>query len=261
MELNTYVEAGNQIGMAPPGGSPSTNESTLPQREVIEERLPFSVRIVGSEEDLDKAVVIRHAAYGRHIPAVAALLEKAEASDSEPGSVVLLAESKLDGSPLGTMRIQTNRYRKLALEQSVELPSWLQDTSQAEATRLGVSNNRVGRLVKTALFKAYYQYCLLEEIEWMVIAARSPLDRQYQALLFQDVLPGGEFIPMRHAGNIPHRVLALKVSLVEPNWSQAGHPLYGFFFRTHHSDIDLNMTDDLSSADRHFLSLSTARKN
>jgi len=261
MELNTCVEAGHQIGMAPLVGSLSMTEDTLSQRELIEERLPFSVRIVRSEEDLEKAVSIRHAAYGRHIPEVAALLEKAEACDSEPGSAVLLAESKLDGSPLGTMRIQTNRYRKLALEQSVELPSWLQGTSQAEATRLGVTNNRMGRLVKTALFKAYYQYCLLEEIEWMVIAARSPLDRQYEALLFQDVLPGGEFTPMRHAGNIPHRVMSLNVGLVEPNWSQARHPLYGFFFHTSHADIDLCGIDPHWYADKHYFSLATARKN
>ncbi|MCX7172005.1 MAG: hypothetical protein NTY41_17460 [Proteobacteria bacterium] len=261
MELKTFVEAGHQIRIAPLGGSLSAKEDSLTQQGFIEERLPFSVRIVRSEEELEKAVLIRHAAYGRHIPAVAALLEKAEACDSEPGSVVLLAESKLDGSPLGTMRIQTNRYRKLALEQSVELPSWLQDTSQAEATRLGVTNQRMGRLVKTALFKAYYQYCLLDEIEWMVIAARSPLDRQYQALMFQDVLPGGEFIPMRHAGNIPHRVMALRVELVEPDWSQAKHPLYGFFFHTNHPDINLIETGYQSFADKHFLSLASARKN
>jgi len=261
MELNTFVKAGHQIGMAHLGGSLTMMDDTLAQRPVAGERLPFSVRIVRSEEDLEKAVLIRHAAYGRHIPEVAALLEKAEASDSEPGSVVLLAESKLDGSPLGTMRIQTNRYRKLTLEQSLELPSWLQGKSQAEATRLGVASNRMGRLVKTALFKAYYQYCLLEEIEWMVITARSPLDRGYEALLFQDVLPEGGFTPMRHVGNIPHRVMALCVERVEPDWSQAGHPLYGFFFHTNHTDIDLGETDHPAFADKYYPSLASARKN
>lgn len=261
MELNTFVEAGHQIRIAPLGGSLSVKEDSLTQQGLIEERLPFSVRIVSSEEELEKAVSIRHAAYGRHIPAVAALLEKAEACDSEPGSVVLLAESKLDGSPLGTMRIQTNRYRKLALEQSVKLPAWLQDTSQAEATRLGVTNQRMGRLVKTAIFKAYYQYCLMEEIEWMIITARSPLDRQYTALLFHDVHPGSGFIPMRHVGNIPHRVMSLKVELVEPDWSQAKHPLYGFFFHTSHPDIDLRGTGQMAFPGKHYRSLDSARKN
>lgn len=261
MEPIAIVNAGHQFNLPSLGVPPAMAFKTLPQRQLTEERLPFSVRIVRDEEDLDKAVSIRHAAYERHIPAVAALLEKPEATDFEPGSVVLLAESKLDGSPLGTMRIQTNRYRPLALQQSVELPNWLHGTSQAEATRLGVIGNRMGRLVKTALFKAYYQYCVLEEIEWMVIAARSPLDRQYEALLFQDVLPGGEFIPMRHAGNIPHRVLAFNVELAERNWSAAGHPLYGFVFDTSHPDIDLSGTKRLASAARPIPLRAAARNN
>jgi hypothetical protein len=248
MELNTFVESGHQFSKAPLEAMLATSIETRSQQAVVEERLPFSVRIVGSDEQLDKAVLVRHAAYGRHIPAVAALLEKAEASDSEPGTVVLLAESKLDGSPLGTMRIQTNRYRKLALEQSVDLPSWLHGSSHAEATRLGVALGRAGRLVKTALFKAYYEYCVMEEIEWMVIAARSPLDRQYEALLFQDVLPDGGFIPMRHAGNIPHRVLAFNIAAAETNWRKAGHPLCGFVFDTRHPDIDLGATTSPFSA-------------
>ena len=141
---------------------------------MVDERLPFTVRVVRSEEQLGKAVSIRHSAYARHVPAVAALLSQAEILDRDSGSVVLLAESKLDGSPLGTMRIQTNRHRKLALEQTVELPDWLKGKTLAEATRLGVAEGRIGRVVKTTLFKAYYQYCLAKDIEWMVIAARSP---------------------------------------------------------------------------------------
>ncbi|MDK9702958.1 MAG: hypothetical protein OEL20_07435 [Sulfuritalea sp.] len=261
MELIACMEAGHQIAIAPLGASLSMTEAALPQPRLTEERLPFSVRIVRNEEDLEKAVSIRHSAYGRHIPEVAELLEKAEASDSEPGCVVLLAESKLDGTPLGTMRIQTNRYRKLTLEQSIELPSWLQGKSQAEATRLGVIGNRMGRLVKTALFKAYFQYCVQEEIEWMVIAARSPLDRQYEALLFQDVLPGGDFIPMRHAGNIPHRVLAFNIERADYTWRQAKHPLYSFVVHTHHPDIDVRGTDDLGFPGQHYRALAAARKN
>lgn len=239
MKLNTCVETGSQSGMASADGVSPETARRKAEAALIEERLPFSIVIVRSETELAKAVSIRHDAYDRHVPEIAAFLEKAEATDAEPGSAVLLAQSKLDGSPLGTMRIQTNRYHRLALEESVELPSWLQGRSQAEATRLGVAHSSMGPLVKTALFKGYYHYCLLEQIEWLVIAARSPLDQQYEALLMKDVFPGGGFTPMRHAGNIPHRVLAIKVDRVEPDWREARHPLYGFFFHTHHADIDL----------------------
>ena len=91
---------------------------------MIEESLPFTVRLVRDEEDLNKAVQIRHSAYARHMPTVAESLRYPERADTEDGVVVLLAESKLDGTPLGTARIQTNQFRALALEESVEFPGW-----------------------------------------------------------------------------------------------------------------------------------------
>ena len=217
-------------------------EQTLPGARMAEERLPFSVRVVRSDEALQKAVTIRQAAYARHVPAFAAKLSSPEPNDHDQGSVVLLAESRLDGSPVGTMRIQTNRFRDLAIAQSVELPAWLENRSMAEATRLAIANGSSGRVVKIVLCKAFYLYCLAANIEWMVIAARPPLDRQYEAALFMDVYPG-EFIPMRHGNNIPHRVLAFEVGTAAERWAEVNHPLYKFMIQTYHPDIDLGDSD------------------
>lgn len=215
---------------------------------MAEERLPFTVRMVQNEAELRKAVDIRQAAYSRHVPELAELLRASECYDREKGSVVLLAESKLDGSPLGSMRLQSNRHGRLVIEQSVELPEWLKCCSLAEGTRLGISEGRIGRLVKAALIKAFYLYCLESDIDWIVITAREPLDRQYEALLFQDVYPGGGVIPMRHIGNIPHRVMAFEVNSGEARWAEAGHPLFDFMCRTRHPDIDVTGHDfNLSS--------------
>jgi len=210
-----------------------------PGGETTVERLPFTVSIVRSDEQLDKAVTIRHSAYARHVPDFAERLKVPEPCDYEEDSVILLAESKLDGSPLGTMRIQTNRYSPLALEQSVELPDWLQGCSLAGASRLGLALGRMGRVVKAMLFKAYFRYCEQNGINWMVIAARAPLDRHYEALLFRDVFPEQGFIPLRHASNIPHRVMAFEVDNAEVRWSAAHHPLFDYVYRTHHPDLDL----------------------
>ena len=210
---------------------------------MVEERLPFRVKVVQDEADLGKAVQIRHAAYGRHVPELAELLRAPESYDRDKGSVVLLAESKLDGSPLGSLRLQSNRYGRLGIEQSVELPEWLKYCSLAEGTRLGISEGRIGRVVKTALIKAFYLYCLEADIDWIVIAARKPLDRQYEALLYQDVFPGGEFIPMRHIGDIPHRVMAFEIKTGEARWAEADHPLFDFMCRTRHPDIDVGGVD------------------
>jgi len=211
----------------------------LYDEKTVVEQLPFTVSIARSDEQLRKAVTIRHAAYARHVPALAELMKAPEPCDRDDGVVVLLAESKLDGSPLGTMRIETNRYRPLAIEQSVELPDWLQGCSLAGVSRLGVALGRMGRVVKTVLFKALFHYCEQVGIDWMVIGARAPLDRQYEALMFRDVFPEQGFIPFRHANNIPHRVLAFEVETAEDRWSAAHHPLFDFFCRTHHPDLDL----------------------
>ena len=205
-----------------------------------EELLPFTVRLVRNEADLSKAVQIRHAAYARHLPDFAETLKTAETDDVENGVVILLAESKVDGSPLGTMRIQTNQYKPLSLEQSIALPEWLKARPLAEATRLGVTNERGGRLVTTVLFKAYFDYCQQTGIEWMVITARAPVDRTYDRLMFNDVFPEAGYIPIHHVGNLPHRVMSFNVETAEERWAAAKHPMFNFIFRTTHPDIQLD---------------------
>ncbi|MBZ0124928.1 MAG: hypothetical protein C3F19_17075 [Rhodocyclales bacterium] len=208
------------------------------------ERLPFTVRIAKCDEDLAKAVSIRHQAYARHLPAVAATLDRPEELDRCEDSVVVLAESKLDGTPVGTMRIQRNSNRALVLEESIDLPAWLQGRSMIEITRFGVAEGRMGMLVRTVLVKAGFQYCLLSDIDWIVIAARAPLDTLWEKLLFQDVFPGFGLIPMRHAGNIPHRVLAFDVSSAYERWTAARHSLLDFMCNTHHPDLRLAERDE-----------------
>ena len=217
-----------------------THVGVLSEPAMIEELLPFTVRLVRDEGDLNKAVHIRHSAYARHLPEFAESLKAAETADADNGVVVLLAESKLDGSPLGTMRIQTNQFKPLCLEQSVELPAWLKARPLAEATRLGVTDGKGGRLVTTVLFKAFFHYCQQTGIEWMVIAGRAPVDRMYDRLLFKDVFPGAGYIPLAQANNLPHRVMSFNVETAEVQWAAAKHPLYDFVFRTHHPDLDVS---------------------
>jgi len=210
-------------------------------------RLPFRIRVVVDDDALERALKIRQSAYMRHVPEFARTMLEPEPYDREPGGLVLLAEAKLDNSPVGTMRIQTNRFRPLAIQQSVDLPPWL-DGRLVGATRLAVEAGQAGRMVKTALFKAFYLYCVREGIEWMVIAARSPLDRQYASLLFCDVYGPKEFIPLAHAANIPHRVMAFEVGTAERRWREAAHPLHEFMVMTRHPDIDLSAATSLEWA-------------
>ena len=215
------------------------------KQPMVEEILPFTVRLVRDQKDLTKAVDIRQSAYARHLPEFAETLKVPESTDAQDGVVVLLAESKLDGSALGTMRIQTNRSAPLSLEHSVDLPDWLRVRPLAEAARLGVTDSKSGRLVKTMLFKAFFQYCQQAGIEWMVITARSPVDRQYERLLFSDVYPGMGYVPVSHMNNIPHRIMSFEVGTAQRRWADANHPLLTFMCKTHHPDIKLGQADRL----------------
>jgi len=205
-----------------------------------EERLPFKVKLVETPEDLHKAVSVRQQAYARHMPEVAEKLHEPEAVDTQPGVVVLLAESKVDGSPLGTARIQTNRHAPLAIETSVQFPEWLQGKTLAHVSRLGVVQGSIGRLVKLMLFKGLFRYWEKDRVDWAVVAARQPLDRMYEQLLFQDVFPDQGPIPLPHMNNVPHRVMAFEVATAFKRWSQAGHPLTKFIFFTTHPDLNLD---------------------
>ena len=203
------------------------------------ERLPFTIRRVDTEDSLWKAIGIRHAAYARHVPEFARTLAAPEACDYEDDTVVLLAESKLDGTAIGTARIQTNAYRPLHLEQSIELPDWLQGRRLAEVTRLGVAEGRIGHVVKVALMKAFFQYWELSNTEYAIATGRAPIDRQYEQLMFSDVFGPGEMIPLRHVGNMPHRVMAFEIATAEARWSEARHPLLKFVRQTNHPDIQI----------------------
>jgi len=203
------------------------------------ERLPFTIRRVHSPAQLAKAVAIRHKAYARHLPEFARALALPEQCDFDSDSVILLAESKLDGSPLGSARIQTNVHHALEVESSVTLPSWLQGKRLAEITRLGIEEGRIGRLVKIALVKACFEFCEQQDIQWAVVTGRAPIDRQYEQLLFSDVFPDSEPVPLHHVGNIPHRVMAFDIASGEARWEAARHPLLAFFRHTRHPDIDL----------------------
>lgn len=213
-----------------------------------EERLPFTVRLVRNEQDLKKAVQIRQEAYARHMPDVAKNLGQPEKMDTDDGVGVLLAESKIDGSPLGSVRIQTNQFQPLALEKSVELPEWMRGMSLAQVSRFGVVHGSVGRLVKMVLVKGCLQYSQDNEIEWDVIAARPPLDKMYRQLTYQDLFPASGLIPLAHMGNAPHRIMGFEVATCKARLTTMSHPLLNFFCHTRHPDLDVTAGMDWTFA-------------
>ena len=203
------------------------------------ENLSFVVRWARTPEDLKKAVAIRQAAFSRHVPELGQLLGLPETADTAPDCSVLLACSKVDGSPLGSARLRTNACRPLTMEASVELPAHLRNSRLLETVRLSVAAGADGALVKHALLKAVWFFCLDNGIDYAMVAARRHVDRQYTRMLFTDVFAGGGFIPMKHSNNIPHRVLQFEVATAARRFLDTKHPMARFYLQTQHPEIEV----------------------
>lgn len=204
---------------------------------IMREFFPFTVTIARDEQALRAAVQVRQAAYARHLPEVAKTMVAPESWDTMPGTAVLVARSKLDGSPLGTMRMHSNEFAPLPLEQSFQLPDAYAGLRLVEATRFAIATDGASPVVKMALLKATILYTKSVNAERMVITARAPLDRMYERLLFKDVDESAGFVPMSHVGGLPHRVMWQDAQLARANMESARHPLYHFLYEMDHPDI------------------------
>ena len=201
--------------------------------------LPFTINIVRTEEHLEKAVSIRAESYGRHHPEVATLLRTAEAADRSAFSLVLIAESKEDGAALGTLRIETNANGPLPAEELIPSDNPCSGRTIAFVTRLAVAAGKESSLVKLALFKALHRYCLACQVDWILVTAKPPMDRQYKRLGFTDIFDEDTYIPISWSGNIPMRIMTLEVIACERTWRKNEHPLYQFMFVDYCPDIKI----------------------
>lgn len=211
------------------------------------EALPFVVEMA-RQGDLRDVAALRSVSYGRHIPELGMVLQKPEECDYELGCEVIVARSKFDGSLLGTMRIHTNAFKPLPLQMSLRLPERFSNARMVEATRLCVKGSPNASLVRNALFKALFEYCVAQNVEWMMAAGRRPVDRIYDALLFSDVGEQGKFYPMTHAAGVPHRVMSFPTFEAQATWGACKHLLYSFVFETLHIDLDLSAMTSLNFA-------------
>ena len=202
------------------------------------EGLGFQVRAAHGEADLRAACALRAQAYGRKLPNVLELWREPDAIDRAAGVVVFVARDNASGEVIGTVRVATNQYQPLQIEGSTTLPDGYAGL-KAEITRLAVRPGHDDPQVRLALFKAVYLECLARGVEWMVIGARSAaLVRGYRRLGFTDVLADGAMVPLAHAGNLPHRVLAFNVRSAQSDWRAIRHPFYAFMVEQPHPEIE-----------------------
>jgi hypothetical protein len=137
------------------------------------------------------------------------------------------------------MRIETNSKGPLPIETVLPESSIYTGRTIAYVTRLGVYRGPNAQLVKLGLFKALHRYCLACQIDWIVVGARAPMDRQYLKLGFTDVHRKGQLALISSSGTVPARILALETIDVERLWRETGHPFHRFLFIDFTPDIQV----------------------
>lgn len=202
------------------------------------EALAFRVGLVTTEDDLLRVQALRQAAYGHHLPALAANFGRPDPVDRWPDVSIFYAEDKASGRLVGSARLQCNRSQPLQIERSIELPAHLQGKSLAEVTRMVVIAG-YAHPVKLALVKAIHLYCIAMQIGGIVAASRPSLLRQYQGLGFEDLFGDHRLAPMAHGSGLDHHVLFRDTVTSEAHNRARNHPHYDFVFRTYHPDIDV----------------------
>ena len=204
------------------------------------QNLPFTVQVATDPSALRSACEVRAAGYGHHIPHVRGKYSNPEALDLEPGTTILVAYDKQSGNAVGTARIQTTICGgSTPVEACIDLPDFMQEVGRGEITKLAAMPG-ADPLVKLALWKAGYLYCLASQVRWLFITARSRgLVRQYRQLGATSFHADERMLPLSYVADIPHQVLVFDVISAERNWHAANHALFGFMFATLHPDLQL----------------------
>ena len=200
--------------------------------------LAFRVGIVDTEPDLLRVQALRQAAYGHHLPALAAHFGQADPVDRWPDVTIFAAEDKATGRMVGSARIQCNRSQPLQIERSTELPAHFHGRLLAEITRMAVISG-YAHPVKLALMKAIHLYCIAMQISGIVAASRPSLMRQYLNIGFGDLYGDERMVPMAHGSGLEHRVLFRDTAAAEAYHRERNHRDDDFVFRTYHPDIQI----------------------
>src|SRR5690606_6730734 len=200
-------------------------------------KLSFDVRVARTEAELAEACQVRAQAYGHHLGEAVAHFAEVEALDRSLHTTVLLVRDKASGQAIGTARIQASRRQPLVIEGSVALPRAMATQPRAEVTRLAVLSG-TDPMVKLAIMKAVYHFCLAQGIRWLVIGARcEALARGYRHLGFEHFLPAGQMVPLAHAGAMRAVILTMDVQAARQYWEEGGHRLQAFMLGTAHQDM------------------------
>ena len=201
--------------------------------------LPFRISVATSEQDLIDLVGLRSQTYARHNAPGADRLRSIEEQDGWADALLLLARSKLDGTAVGSVRVQTRVRRPLMVETAMRLPHEVASANPIELMRGSIRNGTAGRTVSASLAKATFLLCSQFGFSHVIVTCREPVDLMYRAYQF-DALLSGEMIDLPYSPGAKHRVLCLPMTEATARWRSQNRPLFDFMLQTSHPDIQID---------------------
>lgn len=203
-----------------------------------EEPLPFVVKRLENQEELNKLTELRCLCYGHHFPQMREALIKPQECDFFDSTVNIIAINKADGRLLGAIRTETNRGHKLSLQDDLDIPDYFLQGCLATATKFCIRPNSHGKWVRLALFKSFFMSLVMLKADNVIITARRELESFYQKNLCDvDLYVDNPYRKIRSIGNIEHRIYAMSVDRLYVRWVTTPHPYMGFLEDIRHPDI------------------------
>jgi len=204
------------------------------------ELLPFQIRLAATAQDIERIAAQRGAAYSRHQPELVKhlALNVPEPDDLRTDVVHIMAET-LEGKLVGSMRLNTNINRPLRFEREFNLPPAFRGKALLEAGRMTSARGTDGHQVVPALIKFAFEISYHAGIDYLLLIARSPIDRIYRALTFEDVFEGKKVETSAQPG-VPVSLFQIPIAAVDERLRAAGCPFYHFLAETSHSPVSID---------------------
>lgn len=196
-------------------------------RRVIQpeqQALPWVIEVVSSLEELDEALRLRGAAYGRHLGHAD---YEPDPPDFDADALVLVARHTSTREILGTMRVGFSSGGRAEMLRWHPDPKQLAQFKIGEARRLALKPSGHATLVKLSLWKAFWKAGVARGADLMIVAARPPMNADYRMLLFEEPVEGGVYFK---PPDVPdeHELLILKLAGLEERYRKHSPELYRF---------------------------------
>jgi hypothetical protein len=209
------------------------NRSNPPERS-------FRVRLARTPRDIKRAISIRPEKYAKHDPSFLLELVGAEADDVSADSIVIIAEDVERGDVLGTFRMEGNFNSAIYEEHIPEIKQHVPRGRLVSVSRLVVSSIDTRSEIKFALFKAAVKLCQAFQVNWLIVSALPPMDRQFGSVLaFEHLLPAGHYFERPDVPGAKFLLMGLEIAKSNENMLRHDPGLFRYFFEEFTPEIEI----------------------